>query len=216
MNTPKNIRVKRLPKRGHYDKQTIYSILDEAYLCHVSFMHDGYPVVIPTLFGRDGDRICIHGSSASRMLRDLSKGIDVSIAVTNVHGLVLARSAFHHSMNYASVVIFGKALLIEEREAKVHALKVISEHLLPGRWDDVRGPNEIELKATKVMEIPLDEASAKIRTGDPGDEPEDYELDIWAGVLPLEQKWGEPVADTLLRNKIQLPEYLNQLNGDSQ
>lgn len=209
MKTPDKIRVKRNPKRGHYDKETVYAILDEAFLCHVAFVHEGYPVVIPTLFGRDDDTIYIHGSSASRLIRDLRGGISVSIAVTNVHGIVLARSAYHHSMNYGSAVLFGKAEPVDDHDEKLHALKVISEHLLPGRWDDVRGPNELEMKATNVMAVPLDEVSAKIRTGDPGEEKEDYGLDCWAGILPLEIKWGKPQADALLRAGIEIPDYLN-------
>jgi nitroimidazol reductase NimA-like FMN-containing flavoprotein (pyridoxamine 5'-phosphate oxidase superfamily) len=211
MPASKKTKVTRNPKRGHYDKETIYSILDEAFLCHVAFVHEGYPVVIPTLFGRDGDRIFIHGSQASRMLKDLSQGIDVSIAVTNVHGIVLARSAYHHSMNYGSVVLFGKAVVVEDPQARIDALKIISEHMLRGRWDDVRLPNDKELKATMVLEVPLTEASAKIRTGDPIDEKEDYELEIWAGILPVETGFGKPVRDTKLAPGITLPDYLKNL-----
>ena len=211
MSIPNKTKVKRIPKRGHYDKKTIYSILDETFLCHAGFVHEGYPVVIPTLFGREENKIYLHGSSANRMMKDLGRGIDVSITVTNVHGLVLARSAFHHSMNYSSVVVFGKAVLIEGKEAKTHALKVISEHLIKGRWDDVRGPNDLELRATKVLELEIDEASAKIRTGDPSEEKEDYDLNVWAGIIPVEYQYGEPVNDTLLRKGIEIPGYLKKL-----
>lgn len=212
MNENRKIKVIRSPKRGHYDKKTIYSILDEQFLCHVGFVHEGYPVVIPTLFGREGNRIFLHGSSASRMVRNLESGLDICVTVTNVHSIVLARSAYHHSMNYGSVVLFGKAYLVDEEVEKLHALKVISDHLLPQRWEDVRAPNELEMKATKVLALEIDEASAKIRTGDPGDEEEDYALDVWAGLLPLEKKWGKPKADNLLRPGIEVPDYLKDLN----
>ncbi|MCP4120531.1 MAG: pyridoxamine 5'-phosphate oxidase family protein [Bacteroidetes bacterium] len=211
MAIPKKIKVTRVPKRGHYDKETIYSVLDEGYLCHVGFMHEGYPVVIPTMFGREGNKIYIHGSSASRMMKDLERGIDVCITITNVHGIVLARSAYHHSMNYGSVVLFGKAMAITETDRKVHALKVISDHLILGRWDDVRPPSELELKATMVLEMEIDEASAKIRTGDPGEEKEDYTLNCWAGILPLNKGFGAPIADSLLRDDIPIPDYIKQL-----
>jgi len=211
MSTNKKTKVTRVPKRGHYDKETIYNVLDEGYLCHAGFIHEGYPVVIPTMFGREGNKIYIHGSSASRMMKDLERGIDVCITITNIHGIVLARSAYHHSMNYGSVVLFGKATAITDTDRKVHALKVISDHLLPGRWDDVRPPSELELRATKVLEMEIDEASAKIRTGDPGEEKEDYALNCWAGILPLKKGYGRPIKDSLLRENIPVPNYIKEL-----
>lgn len=202
MSASRKTKVIRNPKRGHYDTETLYRILDSRYLCHVGIVHEGYPVVIPMLYGRKDDRLYIHGSSASRLMKGMRSGIDICVEVTRVDGLVLARSAYHHSMNYASAVVFGKATIIEDETKKIEALKVISDHLLPGRWEEVRGPNELELRATMVLSLPISEASAKIRTGDPGDEPEDYELDIWAGVLPVSEVYGKPVPDALLRPDI--------------
>lgn len=204
----KKTKVTRSPKRGHYDKATIHRILDEAFLAHVGIVHEGYPVVIPMLFGRDGDKIYLHGSSASRLMKDMESGIEVCATVTNVHGIVLARSAYHHSMNYSSAVLFGTARKISEEGAKLHALKVLSDHLLPGRWEDVRGPNDLEMRATMVLELAIDEASAKIRTGDPVDEPEDYALSVWAGILPIGKHYGKPIPDALLNSDIPLPKYL--------
>ena len=209
MNTfPKTDRnkVKRLPKRGHYDAETIYAILDAGFICHVGFSVGGQPYVIPTGYGRDGDRIYIHGSAASRMLKNLDQGIPVCITVTHLDGLVLARSAFHHSMNYRSAVVFGTAILVEGEAEKNHALKVISDNILKGRWDEVRGPNAKELKGTMVLAIEIEEASAKIRTGPPGDDEPDYELPVWAGVLPIRQVYGAPVNDPLLRPGIEVAE----------
>lgn len=199
--------LKRLPKRGSFERQQINQILDEGLVCHVGFVVDGQPIVIPTGYARAGDTLIVHGSQASRMLRELGQGIDVCITVTLLDGLVLARSAFHHSMNYRSVVIFGRATVIEERKAKVAALRALSEHMIRGRWDDVRGPNERELKLTTVLSIRLTEASAKIRTGPPVDDEEDYELPIWAGVVPLKMLAGQPVSDPRLPPGIQPPKY---------
>lgn len=200
--------LKRLPARGHFDRDTIYGILDEAFLCHVGFVVDGQPFVIPTGYGREGDNIYIHGSAASRMLRSLDQGIDVCVTVTLLDGLVLARSAFHHSMNYRSVVILGKASLVDDEEEKMRALVTISENIIRGRWDEVRLPTASEMKATTVMRIPLVEVSAKIRTGPPIDDEEDYELDVWAGVLPLHVVPGEPVADERLKAGIEPSERI--------
>ena len=208
MKVPRKTKVIRSPKRGFYDKETIYSILDNAFLCHVSFVHDGYPIVIPTLFGRDKNKVLIHGSQASRMLKNLRQGVNISIAVTNVHGIVLARSAYHHSINYESVVLFGKAFPIEDQPEKIEALKVISDHILHGRWEDARFPNQKELNATLVMQLEIDEASAKIRTGDPVDEDEDYDLDVWAGILPVKQGYDAPIDDSKLKPGVELPGYL--------
>jgi nitroimidazol reductase NimA-like FMN-containing flavoprotein (pyridoxamine 5'-phosphate oxidase superfamily) len=200
-------RLKRLPKRGVYDRELVYQILDEGFICHVGFVVDGLPFVIPTGYARAGDELFIHGSQVSRMLRTLSTGIDVSVAVTLVDGLVLARSAFHHSVNYRSVVIFGRAAIIAEKEAKLAALLAFSEQVIPGRWDDVRQPTDQELKATTVLSLPLVEASAKVRTGPPIDDEEDYALNVWAGVLPLKLVAGDPVSDPRLPENIEAPGY---------
>jgi uncharacterized protein len=187
--------VRRLPKRGVYDKATVESILDEGFICHAGFAVDGQPYVIPTGYARVGDRIYIHGSAASRMLRALDRGIDVCITVTLVDGFVLARSAFHHSMNYRSVVVLGKARLVSDPEEKMEALRHFTNHILPGRWEEVRQPTAHELKATTVLALPLDEVSAKVRIGSPIDDEEDYSLPVWAGVVPLRGKVGEPIPD---------------------
>src|SRR5437868_1452841 len=177
--------LKRLPKRGEFDRLAVYQILDEAFICHVGFAVDGQPYVIPTGYARIGGNLFIHGSAASRMLREIAGGIDVCVTVTLIDGLVLARSAFHHSMNYRSVVVLGKAQLVEDAEEKAGSLEAFTEHIVPGRWADVRRPTELELKATTVLRLPIEEASAKIRTGGPIDDEEDYDMDVWAGVLPL-------------------------------
>ncbi len=202
------IEIRRLPKRGQYDEATIHAILDAYYLAHVGFVVDGQPFVIPTLYGRKGGTLYLHGSAASRMMRHLETGVPACVTVTLVDGLVLARSAFHHSMNYRSVVAFGTARKIERDEAKNGALKIISDHLLAGRWDEVRPPAPLELKATTVLEFTIEEASAKVRTGPPGDDEEDYALPVWAGVLPVAMKAGEPVPDERLIPGTLLPEYL--------
>ena len=199
--------LKRLPKRGTFDREVVYRILDEGFICHVGFVVAGQPFVIPTGYARAEDKLFIHGSQASRMLRTAGQGIDVCLTVTLVDGLVLARSAFHHSMNYRSVVVFGKATIVEENEAKLAALRALSEHMIPGRWDDVRGPSEQEMKATAVLSLPLTEASAKVRTGPPIDDEQDYELPVWAGVIPLRFIAGEPVADPRLPRDIAPPAY---------
>lgn len=204
----KRTAVKRLPKRGSYDRATINAILDEAFICHVGFVVDGQPYVIPTGFARVGDALFIHGSSASRMLRSIAAGIDVCVTVTLIDGLVLARSAFHHSMNYRSVVILGKAGVITDADEKNAAMEALTEHIVPGRWADVRWPTELELKATTVLRLPITEASAKIRTGDPVDDDEDYAMDVWAGVLPLALTPDSPLADTKLSDGINVPNYI--------
>src|SRR5438270_5785885 len=197
--------LKRLPKRGEYDRDRVYAILDEAFVCHAGFVADGQPVVIPTGYGRIGDLLYIHGSAASRMLRTLGEGIDVCVTVTLVDGLVLARSAFHHSFNYRSVVVFGRARVVTDRNEKMAALRAFTEHVIPGRWDEVREPNDSELKATTVLALPLQEASAKVRTGPPIDDEEDHALPVWAGVLPLRLATGEPIHDERLQAGIALP-----------
>ncbi|HLG17746.1 MAG TPA: pyridoxamine 5'-phosphate oxidase family protein [Blastocatellia bacterium] len=199
--------VKRLPKRAEYERATVYEILDEGFVCHVGFVVDGQPFVIPTSYGRAGDRLYIHGSAASRMLRALEGGVEVCVTVTLVDGLVLARSAFHHSINYRSVVVFGKAEPVDDRDLKLEALRAFTEHLVPGRWDDVREPNEDELRATTVLALPLTEASAKIRTGPPIDDEEDYQLPVWAGEIPLRVVAAAPVADPRLESETGAPSY---------
>jgi hypothetical protein len=200
--------VKRLPKRGLYDRAAIHHILDEAFLCHVGFVVDGQPYVIPTGYARDGDTLYIHGSAASRMLRTLGGGVAVAVTVTLVDGLVLARSAFHHSMNYRSVVVLGTATPVEDTPGKLHALRAFTEHVTPGRWAEVRGPSAQELKATTVLSLPLDEASAKVRTGPPVDEEEDYALPVWAGVLPLQLGTRAPIADPRMTQVVAVPSYV--------
>jgi uncharacterized protein len=202
--------VKRLPKRGKYERETVFAILDEGFVCHVGFTVDGQPYVIPTNYGRSGDTLYLHGSAASRMLRTLSEGVPVSVTVTHVDGLVLARSAFHHSVNYRSVVILGTARPVTDPAEKMEALRVFTEHVMKGRWDDVRQPTEQELKATSVLALPLEEVSAKVRTGGPIDDEEDYALPVWAGVLPLETVAKEPLADPQRKNNPAVPEYLKK------
>jgi|SRR5579884_2332687 len=201
-------KLKRIPDRGTHERETIYKILDEGFICHVGFVVDGQPFVIPTGYGRIDDHVYIHGSAASRMLRNLQKGIDVCVTVTLLDGLVLARSAFHHSMNYRSVVVLGKATLVEDPEEKLTALRAISENIVRGRWDDVREPNAQELKATSVLKLPIQEASAKIRTGGPKDEEEDYSLSVWAGVLPFRLTPGVPEVDPKMSVEAAVPAYI--------
>ncbi len=200
--------VRRIPKRGKYDHQTINKILDEGFLCHVGFNLEKQPFVIPTLYARIDDSIIIHGSSISRMLKNVSEGIKVCVTVTLVDGIVLARSAFHHSMNYRSVVVFGTGKVITEKGEKLAALKAVSDNVLKHRWEDSRQPTENELNVTSVIKIKIEDASAKIREGDPIDDKKDYETNFWAGILPVETKFGEPIADTRLDEKIELPDYL--------
>jgi len=202
--------VRRLPKRGNYDRNTINAILDEGLICHVGFVVDGAPRVIPTGYVRIGDNLYIHGSPASAMLAVGGKPQEISITVTLIDGLVLARSAFHHSVNYRSVVIFGPAHVVESAAEKMEILKAFTDHMIPGRWADARKPTEPELKGTKVLCVPIIEASAKIRTGPPIDDKEDYELSMWAGVLPLATVAGTPIADPDLRAGIEVPSYLKE------
>jgi nitroimidazol reductase NimA-like FMN-containing flavoprotein (pyridoxamine 5'-phosphate oxidase superfamily) len=205
--------VKRLPKRGVYERELVYPILDEAFVCHVGFTVEGQPFVIPTGFGRVDDRLYIHGSQISRMLRTLAGGINVCVTVTLLDGLVLARSAFHHSLNYRSVVIFGRASMVDDRESKLAALRAFSEHVIPGRWDEVREPTDQELKATAVLSLPLEEASAKVRTGPPIDDEDDYALPIWAGVLPLSLVAGAPAPDPRLPAEIEVSRSVRQFGN---
>lgn len=200
-------KVRRLPKRGNYERETVYQILDEGFVCHVGFAADGQPFVIPTGYARAGDVLYIHGAQASRMLRELSRGVEVCVTVTLVDGLVLARSAFHHSINYRSVVVFGRAESVTDAAEKWDALRALTDHIVPGRWADVREPNEAEMRATSVLRLRLDEAVAKIRTGPPVDDEEDYALGVWAGVVPLKVQAGEPEADPRLPPGVEPPAY---------
>ncbi|HEX7313786.1 MAG TPA: pyridoxamine 5'-phosphate oxidase family protein [Pyrinomonadaceae bacterium] len=204
--------LKRLPKRGSFERETVNAILDEGFVCHVGFVVDGQPFVIPTAYGRKGDVLYIHGARASRMQKALAAGADVCVTVTLVDGLVLARSAFHHSINYRSVVVFGRARVVEDEEEKNAALEAFTEHVMLGRWADVRWPTAQELAATTVLAIQLSEASAKVRTGPPIDDEEDYALPVWAGVLPLGVEPGEPLADPRLPDGTPLPGYLEDFD----
>ncbi len=199
-------RVIREPQRAVYDRAAVNAILDEGFICHIGFVVDGQPYVIPTSYGREGNALYIHGSAASRMLRNLDQGIPVCVTVTLLDGLVLARSVFNHSMNYRSVVILGTATLVEDPAEKIAALHALSEHILPGRWDDARQPNEKELKATSVIRLPIDEFSAKVRVGPPVDDEEDYSFPTWAGVIPLKMRAGAPISDERCRHDV--PSYL--------
>ena len=213
--------VRRLPQRGAYDSETIHAILDAGFLAHVGFCIDGQPFVIPTMYGRakdtEGpDKLYLHGSAASRMLRELSAGVPACVTVTHVDGIVLARSAFHHSMNYRSVVAFGTARKIDDVQGKAEALRVVADHLIAGRWEEVRSPTAKELKATSVLEFTIEDASAKIRSGPPMDDEEDYALSVWAGVVPLHLQARAPLRDPRLAKDIVIPEYVHKFhaNGD--
>ena len=203
-----NTTLKRLPERGSFDRATVNAILDEGFICHVGFVVDAQPFVIPTSYARVDDRLFIHGSAASRMLRSLSNGIPVCVTVTLIDALVLARSAFHHSINYRSVVILGTATPLEDSRDKMAAMRAFTEHVVPGRWSQVREPTEQELRATTVLSLPLAEVSAKIRTGPPKDDAEDYAIPVWAGELPLRLTAGTPVADTNGAATHPLPDYI--------
>jgi len=207
LKTPRT-RLRRAPKRGAHDRPTIDAILDEALIAHVAWVHDGRPAVIPTLIARDGDDVLIHGSSASRTIRGLRSGLEACVEVTLVDGLVLARSAFHHSINYRSVILYGT---LEEVADKEHALEVFTEKLIPGRWEHVRWPNRKELRGTAALRMRIEEGSAKVRTGPPVDDDEDYELDAWAGVVPLSVVAGAPEPDPQLRDGIETPEHVRSL-----
>jgi uncharacterized protein len=200
-------RVTREPERAVYDRAEAYRILDEGFICHVGFVAEGQPFVIPTSYGRKDDNLYIHGSAASRMLRNLDQGVPVCVTVTLLDGLVLARSIFNHSMNYRSVVVLGTAMLVTDPAGKLAALHALSEHILPGRWDDIRQPNERELKATSVLRLPIEEFSAKVRQGPPIDDEEDYSFPTWAGVIPLTMAAGAPVNDPKLDPPRPVPGY---------
>lgn len=202
-------RVRRVPKRGQYDKDTIHRILDEGLVCHVGLVEDGQPVVIPMNYARRDDTVILHGAPASRLVKYVQAGHPVCVTVTLLDGLVLARSVYHHSMNYRSVVVFGRGRLIEAEQEKLAALEVLTEHILPGRWQDARKPNRQELDATAVVSIAIESASAKVRTGPPADDEDDYQLPVWAGVLPIQQQALTPVSDPRLRNDIPLPHSIS-------
>jgi uncharacterized protein len=203
-------RVVREAHRGVYERDAAYQILDEGFICHVGFVLDGQPFVIPTGYGRSGDKLYIHGSAASRMLRNLDKGVPVCITVTLLDGLVLARSIFNHSMNYRSVVVLGTAMAVRDEKERLEALKLLSEHILPGRWAESRQPNEKEIKQTLVLRLPIEEFSAKVRQGPPIDDEEDYAFPTWAGVIPLQVVAGEPINDPRLDAKTPVPVYARE------
>jgi uncharacterized protein len=206
-NPTARTRVVREADRAVYDRETVYRILDEGFLCHAGFVVDGQPFVIPTSYGRKDATLYIHGSAASRMLRQMKDGVPVCITVTLLEGLVLARSIFNHSMNYRSVVVLGKATLVDDPEEKLEALRILSEHILPGRWADSRQPNERELKATSVLRVPIEEFSAKVRQGPAIDDEADYAFPTWAGVVPLEMVAGTPINDARLLPGKEAPAY---------
>jgi nitroimidazol reductase NimA-like FMN-containing flavoprotein (pyridoxamine 5'-phosphate oxidase superfamily) len=205
--TEKN-RIKRLPKRGQYDRDTICQILDEALICHVGFVDDSQPYVIPINYARVEDRIVLHGAKASRLINHIIAGQPVCVEATIVDALVLARSVFHHSVNYRSVVLFGTGCAIQDEQEKLAALKAITEHLIPGRWQETRPPSRKELNATSVVSIRIDEASAKVRIGPPVDDEEDYARPVWAGILPLHVAPSAPIRDERLAEDIPLPAYI--------
>jgi uncharacterized protein len=191
-------KVRRLRKRAVYDKAQVHAILDEGFMCHVGFVREDQPFVIPTLYARRGATIYIHGSGVSRMLKTLEDGVEVCVTVTLVDGYVLARSAFHHSMNYRSVVMLGRARPVVAEREKMRALETITDHIVPNRWAEVRGPNELEMRQTAVLSLRLKEVSAKVRTGPPVDDEEDYALPVWAGVVPILTRPADPVPDARL------------------
>jgi len=200
-------RVKRISNKSDYSKETVHAIIDEALFCHLGIIHNGKPVVIPTIHARMGDHIVFHGSNASRLLK-ISNNNEICVTITLLDGLVMARSLFNSSMNYRSAVIFGKGEIIKDHNERMAAFKSITDHIAPGRWDDARQPNNSELKQTSVVRMPIDEASAKISVGPPDDEDEDYALDYWAGVIPINQTYGEPESDPILQEGITIPGYL--------
>ena len=201
-------RVKRHAERGAYDRATIYDILDAGLICHVGIVEDAQPFVMPTIHARMGDRLLLHGSPGSRLLRTIRNGASLCVTVTLLDGLVLARSAMHHSMNFRSVVLLGKGSVIEDEDEKIRALRKISDHIIPGRWAEIRPPNAAELKLTTVIAIPIDEASAKVRSGPPVDDEDDYRLAVWAGVLPLQLTPQAPQPDTRLLEGVSIPDYV--------
>ena len=207
--TPRS-KIKRIAERGHYDKEAVYAVLDAGLIAHVGIAPEGQPFVIPVMYGRKNDEIFFHGAKASRLLKYIQHGGQVCVTVTILDGLVLARALFEHSMNYRSVVAYGKGRLVEATEEKLEVLEIISENMLPGRWDDARQPTAKELNATTVVAVRIEEASAKIRTGGPKDIEEDYALPVWAGVMPVNEIYGSPENDEMLANGIVVPAYIQQ------
>lgn len=205
--TPRT-RIRRVPKRAVYERDTVEAILDEGLVCHLAFVQLGQPFCIPTIHARVGDTVYLHGSAASRMMRTLGSGAAACLTVTHVDGLVLARSAFHHSLNYRSVVVMGTLRPVEEPDEKMAALEALTERLVPGRWPDIRWPSRKEMKGTSVLALPLDEASAKVRTGDPVDDEPDYDLPVWAGVVPLTVEAGAPEPDGRLAPGTPVPAHV--------
>jgi nitroimidazol reductase NimA-like FMN-containing flavoprotein (pyridoxamine 5'-phosphate oxidase superfamily) len=204
----KRTEVRRLPERASYDRQLIFAILDEALICHVGFVHEAVPVVIPTIHARVGDTLYFHGSPVSRLLRGMRSGREICVNVTLVDGLVVARAAFHNSMNYRSVVLFGSPRIVDNADEKWAALEAVTEHVVPGRWAECRPMTDKEFKGTLVAALPIDEASAKLRTGGPEDDAADYDLPIWAGVVPLSMTPGEPVDDPEAHIEVAVPSYV--------
>ena len=211
MKPTKKTKVKRIPKRGFYDKETVYRLLDADFVCQLGFVYEDYPVVIPTIYGRKDEYLYVHGAAVSRLLVSIAKGIPISLNVTQTKALVLARSAFHHSLNYESVTVFGQAELLNDDKEKLEALEVITNQIIKGRWNEVRKPNTKELNVTSVLKIKITEASAKIRTGPPSDDKADYDLPIWAGIVPIEKVYGKPIEDTLLKDNIPISDSIINL-----
>jgi hypothetical protein len=206
--------VRRLADRAGTDRTALDAVLDAGLVCHLALVLDGSPVVLPTGYGRDGDVLYLHGSTGARSIREAANGIDVRVAVTLLDGIVYARSVFHHSMNYRSAMIYGTARMLTDEAERLAALEIIVEHMIPGRWDATRAPNRKEMAATAVLALPLAEASVKIRTGPPGDEDEDYALDVWAGVVPVRIEYGKPEPDSLLPDTIEVPEHIVRLGAE--
>lgn len=207
-------KVKRRPDRGFYDKETVYAILDKEFICQIAFVFEDYPVVIPTIYGRKDDSLYFHGANVSRMLQTMEQGVPVSINVTRTNALVLARSAFHHSLNYESVTVFGKATLVQDDADKLEALKIISDQILEDRWSEVRLPSEKELNVTKVLKMTISEGSAKVRNEGVGDDKEDYDLDIWAGLVPIHRSYGEAEPDDKLKSGIETPDSVKSIENE--
>lgn len=209
-------KIARIPERGRYERADVYEIVDASLLCHVGFVAGGEPVVLPTLHARDGDTLLLHGSAATRLIGHVAGGGSVCVTVTHIDGIVLARSVFNHSINYRSAVLFGHGRLVTDDDEKMAALTRFTERLLPGRWDDVRPPNRREMKATGIVAIAIESASAKVRSGPPKDEPEDMMLPAWAGVLPLRQRLDEPIVDEAGVRGVDLPAYLRDFIANRQ
>lgn len=214
LNVTGRTRINRLPERASYDINIINDILDHSFICHVAFRIGDQVNIIPTIYGRKDDKIFFHGSKNSRMLKSFESGEEICVSITLIDGIVLARSAFHHSINYRSVIIYGKPVMVETKEDKERALQIIFDHFIPGRWQEIRKPDKKELNATSVFSFKISEASAKIRKGDPNDAKEDEELNVWAGVLPIQTIFNDPVRAENLKEEIILPEYLRRFLRD--